>query len=78
MCLSSEVSSRGLAVKAEDKRLRGCGFKPPHSGDHSSCSIHMDQEPEQKVLMESSNLPGIVACALVLLMKGCSLRNAGV
>ena len=32
---------------------------------------------EQKEIMECSNLPGIVACAVILLMGGWTLRMVG-
>jgi hypothetical protein len=34
------------------------------------------KSPEQKEIMEFSNLPGIIACALILLMGGWTLRVA--
>jgi hypothetical protein len=36
-----------------------------------------DQKREIMEIMECSNLPGIFACAVILLMGGCGLRMVG-
>jgi hypothetical protein len=60
MCLAS---IRGLVVQAED--IRGCGFKPPIE----------ETIFQKRGAMECSYLPGIVACAVILLTVGRTLRT---
>jgi hypothetical protein len=63
-------------VKAEDSWLRGRGFKPFEEIIFTHRSFGSTAWSKKRE-MECSNLPGIVACAVIPLMGGWTLRTVG-
>ncbi len=72
-----KASSRGLVVKAEDSWLKGRGFKHPTEENIFHAPFIWIKSVEQKGIMEFANLPSIVACAVIPLMGGWTLRTVG-
>ncbi len=64
-------------VKAEDSLQRGLGFKPPLSRPFFTHHSFLINSEEQKEIMECSNLPEIVECAVIPQMGGLTLRIVG-
>jgi hypothetical protein len=69
------ASSHGLVVKQRTHDWKIVGSNP-HGEDQFSGTIHLDQKPGAKRDYGMFQ-PGIVACDVILLMEGWTLRTVG-